>query len=565
MGWSYRRAHRRDIGTRVLKNLRKVGLYFHTLRFLRPVQIWGRILFRLRRPNPDLRKAPSQRPLEQDWILPAARTMSMLSPLRFKFLNVEGEIQKSEDWNSEAFTKLWLYNLHYFDCLNAEGAEERRDWQRAMIVRWIDDNPPTKGNGWEPYPASLRIVNWVKFGLSGAELSSHAKHSLAIQARWLTRRLERHILGNHLFANAKALMFTGLYFDGEEADRFRCEAWKIIDKQLSEQILNDGGQFELSPMYHALAIEDILDLLNLWSAYQSNLNKNELNLQARCRELVPSMLQWLKTMSHPDGKIAFFNDAAFGIAPANAELEMYAKRLGFSEARELDDITHLESSGYVRVQSASAVLIADVAKVGPDYLPGHAHADTLSFEFSLFGFRLFVNSGTSEYGLGPERRRQRGTAAHNTVTVASKNSSEVWAGFRVARRARVHDVNVSADECKFSVSGRHDGYRRISSGLDHWRSWELSSNTLLVTDELTQAVNASAFYHLHPSVKVEISGDGHGCFVLPEGERIAWCTDASNVRVIRSSWHPEFGEANPSQCLCLDLSSGMVKLQLDWS
>jgi hypothetical protein len=33
------------------------------------------------------------------------------------------------------------------------------------------------------------------------------------------------------------------------------------------------------------------------------------------------------------------------------------------------------------------VLILDVAPVGPDYLPGHAHADTLSFELSLFGQR----------------------------------------------------------------------------------------------------------------------------------------------------------------------------------
>ena len=27
-----------------------------------------------------------------------------------------------------------------------------------------------------------------------------------------------------------------------------------------------------------------------------------------------SMLGWLATMTHPDGQIAFFNDAAFGIA-----------------------------------------------------------------------------------------------------------------------------------------------------------------------------------------------------------------------------------------------------------
>ena len=79
---------------------------------------------------------------------------------------------------------------------------------------------------------------------------------------------------------------------------------------------------------------------------------------------------------------------------------------------------------------------ADVGEIGPDYRPGHAHADTLCFELSVFGQRLVVNSGTSEYGLGAERLRQRGTAAHSTVQIDGADSSEVWSGFRVARRAR---------------------------------------------------------------------------------------------------------------------------------
>jgi uncharacterized heparinase superfamily protein len=64
-----------------------------------------------------------------------------------------------------------------------------------------------------------------------------------------------------------------------------------------------------------------------------------------------------------------------------------------------------------------AVALLDVAPIGPDYLPGHAPADTLSFELSVFGQRLLVNSGTSCYGASLERLRQRATAAHNTVVV----------------------------------------------------------------------------------------------------------------------------------------------------
>ena len=56
--------------------------------------------------------------------------------------------------------------------------------------------------------------------------------------------------------------------------------------------------------------------------------------------------------------------------------------------------TSLQPSGYVRIDAPDTSAFIDVAPIGPDYLPGHAHADTLSFEFSAFGQRVFVNSGT---------------------------------------------------------------------------------------------------------------------------------------------------------------------------
>jgi len=44
--------------------------------------------------------------------------------------------------------------------------------------------------------------------------SSGMLESLAIQAGYLRKRLEIHLLGNHLLANAKALVFAGLFFRG---------------------------------------------------------------------------------------------------------------------------------------------------------------------------------------------------------------------------------------------------------------------------------------------------------------------------------------------------------------
>ena len=91
--------------------------------------------------------------------------------------------------------KLWRYNQHYFDDLNAEGAAERQRWHERLLVDWMAANPPSQGIGWEPYPTSLRIVNWVKWSLAGNSLTDDCLHSLAIQARWLRRRLERQFAG----------------------------------------------------------------------------------------------------------------------------------------------------------------------------------------------------------------------------------------------------------------------------------------------------------------------------------------------------------------------------------
>ena len=37
------------------------------------------------------------------------------------------------------------------------------------------------------------------------------------------------------------------FFDGDEADNISLSGLRIIDHQLDEQILSDGGHFELSP------------------------------------------------------------------------------------------------------------------------------------------------------------------------------------------------------------------------------------------------------------------------------------------------------------------------------
>lgn len=547
-----------------MKVIRKAQLYFHTLRYLRPIQIGGRILFRLSHPQPDLRAAPSCRPLEGVWMLPASRSVSMLSPSRFNFLNIEGELAKPADWNNEEFSKLWLYNLHYFDDLNAEVAKERCNWHQALISRWVSENPPGAGVGWEPYPTSLRIINWLKWHFAGNDLDAVACHSLAVQVRFLMRRLEHHILGNHLFINAKALVFAGCFFEGQEAKNWLSKGLSILAREIPEQILADGGQFERSPMYHALAYEDMLDLLNLSKAFPTQFAPLKKELK-EWDKVIKKMGCWLRSMCHPDGEVAFFNDSAIGISPPPGHLFEYAKRLGLPVLEDSEELTYLEPSGYIRLSKGEAALLIDVAPIGPDYLPGHAHADTLSYELSIAGKRVLVNSGTSRYGLGAEREWERSTAAHNTLEVDEQSSSEVWSGFRVARRAYPLEVKIQRKGDSVIVEAGHDGYCRLAGKPVHRRRWVLSEKRLEVHDEVDgEFAHAVSRLYFHPDVQVEQDESKGSISWLDHKAR--WETDRSDCILEASQWHPGFGLSIANQCLSMPVSPSApsCRFNLEW-
>jgi uncharacterized heparinase superfamily protein len=537
-----------------------LGRLLRTVRYLRPQQVWSRAALLAPRGRPDLRHAPGLRTPTGVWTSPAPKAASLSPPATLRFLSETGEVARPQDWQS-GHELLWLYNLHYFDDLTSAEALAHPNPRVVLIERWLAENPPAGGVGWAPYPTSLRIVNWIKAQLSGFPLPRDAVQSLAVQARWLARRPERHLLGNHLLANAKALVFAGIWFEGAEADGWRRLGLALLAEQLPEQILADGGHFERSPMYHAIIEEDLLDLLNLSRAYGL-----DDAVSRGLSERIAAMRAWLAAMTHPDGRISFFNDAAFGIAAEPAELETYAARLGLPTVEQpAEPVTELRASGYLRLRLGEAVAILDAAPIGPDYLPGHAHADTLSFELSLGAQRMIVNGGTSVYGEGAQRQSERATAAHSTVEIDGENSSEVWAGFRVGRRARVTEIEMEASEDEVAVTAAHDGYRWRPGRPVHRRRWRLSRSGLTVRDEIEGAPTiAVARFHLAPQVTATGDAGGRsGALAMPDGRRVTWTTSAA-AHIEADEWGPEFGVRTASRQIVARLEGQALETRFAW-
>lgn len=493
------------------------------------------------------------------------RPASMIGPASFLFLGQNGSLDGHGRWNDPQRSKLWLYNLHYFDDLLAVGAGERAAWHRSLIARWIADNPAPGGNGWEPYVLSRRIVNWIGWHLAGNALDREALASLAMQGRALSQLLEYHLLGNHLFANAKALVFLGSFFEGKQADLWRERGLSILASQLDEQILADGGHFELSPMYHALTLEDLLDLNQLSLIYPDVLTDAAASQTWERRAL--AMLDWLETMTHPDGEFSFFNDAALGQTRNHHELRSYfASMATLPEYREVAS-GHLAQSGYARLQRGQWLVLMDMAEVGPSYLPGHAHADTLSLEISIGRSRLVTNSGTSVYAPGPVRDAERGTASHATVCIDGENSSETWASFRVGRRAHVLDPQVLLGPDADVAQASHNGYRYLKGAPRHHRRVEVSASKVVVSDRYEAAARHEVIgrFPLHPSVRsVTVSRNGWE-IVTGEGQKVkASISGAVQSSIEEGSYGESFGARLPRPVLvwtARDVLSLDVKLE----
>ena len=463
----------------------KIVLLLHTLRYLKLKQIYYRIYYALRNRFFKIKIGNSvictSRQLNWKHGITAPNSFNSGA---FTFLNLEYKFEEI-DWNYSVYGKLWTYNLNYFDFLNQENISKKDGL--TLIYNYIKSESNLK-DGLEPYPTSLRLINWIKFICKHQIQDEKIDIMLTKHLSLLNKNLEYHLLGNHLLENAFALLFGAYYFGDESIYR---TSKKLLKSELNEQILYDGGHFELSPMYHQLLLTRLLDCINL----VDNNRWKEDNLLKVMKEKAERMLGWLNEMTYHNGQIPLVNDSAYGIVACSKQVFDYANNLKLKTHH-----SSLLDSGYRKWNEGHAELLMDIGQIGPDYIPGHAHADTFNFEFLYKGRPIIVDTGISTYEKNSKRQLERSTESHNTIRLDGKNSSEIWGGFRVAHRANI----ISFKEEKNKIVATHDGYKRI--GAFHTRSFTKLDQKIIIEDiiESKKSHQIESFLHFHPDCNISI-------------------------------------------------------------
>lgn len=541
-------------------------LYFHTIRHLRASQIAWQLKRRLFPPRPTaVGPAVSWRAgVHCAPFLPAPEAPAAAGQIAFVGQSRPFATERP-DWVAAVAPKLWRYNLQYFDFLSGSrlGPAEKA----ALISDWIARVPVGAADAWEPYPLSLRLVNWLKYALSlppgGVPPAWVA--SLAHQTAALEGDLEYHLLANHLLKNGKALVFAGVCLQGAAAERWLARGLEIMVAEAAAQILPDGGHIERSPMYHCIALEDFLDVVNLLVSNPGRATDDQVETLTAAARRATEFLAAIRTGADD---IPLFNDAAFGITRPAADVLAYADRPGGAPTGAIDSAIapvgapaatriFLPDTGYYGYRQGGDSLIIDCGPVGPDYQPGHTHCDTLSYELHVAGVPIVVDSGTFDYEAGPFRHYLRSTAAHNTVRIDGQEQSEIWGAFRVARRARPRAVLLSEwVNGQLVFSGAHDGYERLPGRPVHRREVIMESRgRWSVRDTVlgSGTHQVESFLHLHPDVHCEAGAAGAFRLSTPGGLELGLTVGpGATVRHATGYYCPEFGTRLARRALVME-------------
>lgn len=426
----------------------------------------------------------------------------------------------------------WERQLHGFGWLrhlSAAGDEISREHARALVGDWLQLHAKAGGPMWEPELVGRRVISWLSHSrifLEGAEQRFYedVMEGLTRQIRYLYARHADADPGQpHLTALA-ALVFAELCT--EESFSGTSGAVRLFTEELDRQILSDGGHISRNPM---ALIDILLDLLPLRQCFVARDRPPPAALIGAIDRIMP-MIRFFRL---GDGGLTRFNG---GTATPTDNL---ASVIAHDDAQGAP-LVLAQQSGYCRLAHGETILIIDCGHPPPPAVSQRAHAGCLGIEMSVGRYPVIINCGAPARSNVDWRQAARATAAHSALVMSDTSSAQMRSAgtsvfgqdeYTISGPANVMAKLDDVDGVQ-TLRASHDGYDS-RFGITHTRRLGLSASGDTLTGEdmliaphgLKSAAKSSlgAFairFHLHPSVKSELSSDQRTAFLtLPNGQK----------------------------------------------
>jgi Heparinase II/III-like protein/Heparinase II/III N-terminus len=319
-------------------------------------------------------------------------------------------------------------------------------------------------------------------------------------APFIARRLSLHSsAGNHTIAEAAGLVYAGLLFpEFHDARRWVRRGLDLITREADRQILPDGGGIEQAFWYH-LFVTDLCGLVVALLEHQGQVVPPPLAAAVARARL------FLQTMARTPDRLPPVGDRDDGYALSAALAISFEPRL----VAPPGPVVTFPDSGYSLARQGDVTLLFDHGPLGMAPAFGHGHADALAITLRYQQLDVLVDPGTFTYTGAPAWRRHfRGTAAHNTVTVAGADQSRQESAFMWSAPARARLLQSEERGGTVYLLGLHDGYRRLGD-ITHYRGLALRPDgSLLVWDRVAGGGDHAVALHWHTPLAVQASADG---------------------------------------------------------
>lgn len=468
-----------------------------------------------------------------------------------------------EPWVRPAPSRRFSRRLHKFGWIHdvlAFGGPDAIALVGVHMDHWIRIYGSWNPFSWAPGITARRCLNWLcagqallgdgEGGLGEGEDGRVRRECFVAQICYLDRFTGIAAHASERMEIALALIATGVLIPG--AEYFLGRGITLLNAQLAEQILLDGGHVSRSPEAAASMLCDLV-------AFKFLLEQQNVPVPEDLNRTLSRMAPMVRFLCAADGHLIAFNGGGEATALNTQDV---LSSLNVPESA----FSYAPHSGYQRVKTAASVLVMDTGRPPPGRFSQSAHAGAMAFELSAPQGRLIVNCGWSEDQSDQWHLAVRTSAAHSTLVVNDTSSAQISSqGLSYKLMGpRLQQIGVAKSARRSHKPGlgtkleaSHGGYLR-RYGIIHQRDIVVSDTGTEIYGEdrvyrpfdapkanPEPQLDCALRFHLHPQVRASLVGNGYqALLVLPDGSGWRFVSDCGKIELQPSVY---LGHSAPPQ------------------